>query len=50
MGLTFIAVSDKEGEFVEQHVFHQDRGRNQDRAAQAALNLVRLRLSGEKLE
>ncbi|QPJ62740.1 MAG: competence/damage-inducible protein A [Candidatus Nitronauta litoralis] len=50
VGLTFIAVSDKEGEFVEQHVFHQDRGRNQDRAAQAALNLVRLRLSGEKLE
>lgn len=46
VGLTYIAVSDAQGEFVERHVFHQDRGRNQDRAAQAALNLVRLRLSG----
>lgn len=46
VGLTFIAVSDIEGEVAERHVFHQDRGRNQDRAAQAALNLVRLRLLG----
>ena len=31
---------------MERHVFHQDRARNQDRAAQAALNLLRLRLLG----
>ena len=46
VGLTFICVSDAKGEWVERHVFHQDRARNQDRAAQAALNLLRLRLLG----
>ncbi len=46
VGLTFIVVGDREGLIVERHVFHHDRGRNQERAAQAALNLVRLRLLG----
>ncbi len=46
VGLTFIAVSDSEGEVVERHVFQQDRARNQDRAAQVGLNMLRLRLMG----
>lgn len=45
VGLTFIAVSDKSGSHCEQFQFHQDRVRNKERAAQAALNLLRLRLT-----
>ena len=43
VGLTFIAVSDaahSECRFI----FHQDRGRNKERAAQAALDLLRRHL------
>lgn len=42
LGLTFIAVSDKNGSHCEQFQFHQDRVRNKERAAQAALNLLRM--------
>jgi nicotinamide-nucleotide amidase len=45
VGLTFIAVSDKSGSHCEQFQFHQDRVRNKERAAQAALNLLRLWLT-----
>jgi nicotinamide-nucleotide amidase len=41
LGLTFIAVSDKRNSHCEQFQFHQDRVRNKERAAQAALNLLR---------
>ncbi|MFQ5449153.1 MAG: competence/damage-inducible protein A [Nitrospinaceae bacterium] len=44
VGLTFIAVSDEKNLGCERFVFHQDRVRNKERAAQAALNLLRLRL------
>jgi nicotinamide-nucleotide amidase len=44
VGLTFIAVSDAVQSECREFVFHQDRGRNKERAAQAALNLLRLRL------
>jgi nicotinamide-nucleotide amidase len=44
VGLTFIAVDDANGAECERFVFHQDRIRNKERAAQAALNLLRLRL------
>lgn len=44
VGLTFIAVSDERQSECREFVFHQDRGRNKERAAQAALNLLRLRL------
>lgn len=44
VGLTFIAVSDADQSECREFVFHQDRGRNKERAAQAALNLLRLRL------
>ncbi len=44
VGLTFIAVSDRAGSECREFVFHQDRGRNKERTAQAALNLLRLRL------
>jgi nicotinamide-nucleotide amidase len=47
VGLTFIALSDRAGTWVEKFNFHQDRTRNKERAAQAALNLLRLRLTGE---
>jgi nicotinamide-nucleotide amidase len=44
VGLTFIAVADHNGAECERFVFPQDRIRNKERAAQAALNLLRLRL------
>jgi len=46
VGLTFIAVADRKGTHCERFVFPQDRVRNKERAAQAALNLLRLRLMG----
>ena len=45
VGLTFIAVTGPQGTQCEQFRFHQDRVRNKERAAQAALNLLRLYLS-----
>lgn len=44
VGLTFIAVSGPKGSECEKFLFHQDRQRNKDRAAQAALNLLRLNI------
>jgi competence/damage-inducible protein CinA-like protein len=44
VGLTFIAVTGAQGTRCEQFRFHQDRVRNKERAAQAALNLLRLYL------
>jgi nicotinamide-nucleotide amidase len=45
VGLTFIAVTGTQGTRCEKFRFHQDRVRNKERAAQAALNLLRLYLS-----
>ena len=47
VGLTYIAVHDRSGTHCRKFVFTHDRGRNKERAAQAALNLVRLRIQGE---
>ena len=47
VGLTFIAVSDQEGSECREFLFQQDRVRNKERAAQAALNLLRLHLVNE---
>jgi nicotinamide-nucleotide amidase len=44
VGLTFIAVTGANGTRCEQFRFLQDRVRNKERAAQAALNLLRLYL------
>jgi competence/damage-inducible protein CinA-like protein len=44
VGLTFIAVSEAGHSECRKYSFHQDRGRNKDRAAQAALDLLRCRL------
>ena len=44
VGLTFIALSDAVLSDCREFVFHQDRGRNKERAAQAALHLLRVRL------
>ena len=44
VGLTFIAVTGSSGTRCEKFLFHQDRVRNKERAAQAALNLLRLYL------
>jgi nicotinamide-nucleotide amidase len=44
VGLTYIAVSDQAGSECQEFVFHQDRAHNKERTAQAALNLLRLRL------
>jgi nicotinamide-nucleotide amidase len=49
VGLTYIAVHDQSGTYCEKFVFTHDRVRNKEKSAQAALNLVRLRLQG-KLE
>jgi len=46
VGLTFIALADGAGTVCEKFIFHQDRRLNKERAAQAALNLLRLRLTG----
>jgi nicotinamide-nucleotide amidase len=45
VGLTFIAVTGTQGTRCEQFRFHLDRVRNKERAAQAALNLLRLYLA-----
>ena len=45
-GLTFIGLADPAGIVCEKFLFQQDRARNKERAAQAALNLLRLRLQG----
>ena len=45
VGLTYIAVTGTQGTRCEKFLFHQDRVRNKERAAQAALNLLRLYLS-----
>lgn len=47
VGLTYIAVTGSKGTRCEQFRFHQDRVRNKERAAQAALNLLRLYLLDE---
>jgi len=44
VGLTFIAVTGTQGTRCEQFRFHLDRVRNKERAAQTALNLLRLYL------
>ena len=44
VGLTFIALRDAVQSDCREFVFHQDRGRNKERAAQAALNLLRCHL------
>ena len=45
VGLTFIAVTGAQGTRCIKFRFHQDRVRNKERAAQAALNMLRLYLS-----
>ena len=45
VGLTFIAVTGAQGTRCIKFRFHQDRVRNKERAAQSALNLLRLYLS-----
>jgi nicotinamide-nucleotide amidase len=47
VGLTYIAVTGTDGTRCEKFLFHQDRVRNKERAAQAALNLLRLYLLDE---
>lgn len=47
VGLTFIAVTGPRGTRCEKFIFSQDRIRNKERAAQAALNLLRLYLQNE---
>ena len=47
VGLTFIALSDASGNICKKFLFHQSRSFNKERAAQAALNLLRLRLQRE---
>jgi nicotinamide-nucleotide amidase len=47
VGLTYIAVHDKLGTYCEKFLFTHDRVRNKERSAQAALNLVRLKIQGE---
>ncbi len=47
VGLTYIAVHDRAGTYCRKFVFRYDRVRNKERSAQAALNLVRLKIQGE---
>lgn len=47
VGLTYIAVHDSSGTYCEKFIFTHDRVRNKERSAQAALNLVRLKIQGE---
>ena len=49
VGLTYIAVHDRSGTYCRKFIFTHDRIKNKERSAQAALNLLRLRLQG-KLE
>ena len=46
VGLTYIAIDDETGSRCKKFIFLQDRIRNKERSAQAALNLVRLWLMG----
>jgi len=46
VGLTFIAVSDSAGTWCGKYIYTHDRIKNKERAAQTALNLLRLRLLG----
>jgi nicotinamide-nucleotide amidase len=46
VGLTYIAVHDRLGTYCEKFIFTHDRIRNKERSAQAALNLVRLKILG----
>ena len=47
VGLTYIAVHDRSGTHCRKFIFTHDRVRNKERAAQAALNLVRLKIQEE---
>lgn len=47
IGLTYIAVHDQSGTYCKKFIFTHDRVRNKERSAQAALNLVRLKIQGE---
>ncbi len=47
VGLTFIALADRKKSWVEKFIFSSDREINRLRASQAALNMVRLYLSGK---
>ena len=47
VGLTYIAVHDQSGTYCRKFIFTHDRIKNKERSAQAALNLVRLKLQGE---
>jgi nicotinamide-nucleotide amidase len=47
VGLTYIAVHDRFGTVCRKYIYTHDRVHNKERSAQAALNLVRLRLQGE---
>ena len=47
VGLTYIAVHDRSGTYCRKFIFTHDRVRNKERAAQAALNLVRLKIQEE---
>ncbi len=44
VGLTYIAVHDRSGTHCKKFIFTHDRGRNREHAAQAALNLARLKI------
>ena len=46
VGLTYIAVHDSFGTYCRKYVFTHDRVRNKERSAQAALDLVRLKIKG----
>jgi len=45
-GLTYIAIYDENGTLCRQFIYTHDRIKNKERAAQTALNLLRLRLLG----
>ncbi len=47
VGLTYIAVHDRSGTHCRKFIFTHDRVQNKERAAQAALNLVRLKIQEE---
>ncbi len=47
VGLTYIAVHDRSGTVCEKFIFRHDRAKNKERSAQAALDLVRLKIQEE---
>jgi nicotinamide-nucleotide amidase len=47
VGLTYIAVHDKSSTYCRKFIFTHDRVRNKERSAQAALNLVRLKIQDQ---